>query len=554
MLFDKSLTLDTITAAAPGARPREKYVVVGRFTPNGHGPPPARELAARLSKSGNIVVTVANAPSPALVPLRFRSRRLWGETTAAIDQLTKTPFTAVMYPAGLGFDAIDKPRWQNRKMEQWRRIKLAAIIANRAKKCVFLPDVTSRQTPLWASLLLVAVIRILARNNSRIYWGSRTSKHLVARLTVKRSLSPPARENIVEIRGITDDQSGLARNALMSAEAFALAGIPTSMSDRLATRHLKRPLTLHHVNADQIPHQMPKADSSLHIGFLLWELEVLPRSHLQAGKLMNEVWVPSRYVQKVYEKVYECPVVNVGKGFALPDLPASNMAEYGINASHHVILMCFDAHSSVERKNPLAAVRAFLAAFPNAPNVRLIIKTTPVDPSHWGDPNGQMHQIRTMGLRDPRVIVDERMLPFNDLLALIKRADCVVSPHRAEGFGYIPAYAMWYGRPVIVTDYSGTREICDANTAYPVPYKLVNARVGETITPLRNAQWAEIGVEALANAMCEVRSAGEPVSGPNQSALRSKIAPYQIHPADAGKTIPRQAYCLGRVGGLIIYL
>ena len=509
MLFDQTQTIGSIPVdASPETGAREKYVILGRFTPAGHGPPPARQLAARLVKTNNIVVTAANAPSPALIPLRFRSRRLWAETTAEINRITETPFTAIIYPAGLGFDAIDKPRWRNRRTEEWRRIKLAVIIAARAKECILLPDLNTHQTPLRLSLLMVTMIRIFAPRTTRVLWANDAAQRLTKRLTGKPAPSAPVTptpENIVRIRGITDGQSGLARNTFMSAEAFALAEIPTSMADSLAARRLNRPLTLHHVNADHIPHQMRIADKSLHIGFLLWELETLPRSHLQAGKMLDEVWVPSRYVQKIYEKVYDCPVVNVGKGFSLPELQASNMAEYGINASHHVILMCFDAHSSVERKNPLAAVQAFLAAFSNTPDARLIIKTTPVDPSHWGDPNRQMHQIRAVARRNPRVIVDERMLPFNDLLALIKRADCIVSPHRAEGFGYIPAYALGYARPVIVTDYSGTQEICSADTAYPVPYKLVNARIGETITPLKNAQWAEINVEALATTMREVR-------------------------------------------------
>jgi glycosyltransferase involved in cell wall biosynthesis len=507
VFFDQSVTVDSIPLdGEPDTRIREKFVILGRFTPANHAPPPARQLAARLAKNSNIVITAANAPSPALAPLRFRSRRLWGETIAAVDRITKTPFTAIIYPAGLGFDAIDKPRWRNRRMEEWRRIKLAMTIATRAKECILLPDLNTRQTPLWATLLLTMIIPLLAPRTSRVLWAKDASQSLMKAQTGKlapRILANTLPENIVHIQGITDGQNGLARNTLMSAEAFALADIPTSMSDAPATRCLTRPLTLHHVNADQIPHQMRKPDRSLHIGFLLWELETLPRSHLQAGKILGEVWVPSRYVQKIYEKVYDCPVVNVGKGISLPELQASDMAEYGINASHHVILMCFDAHSSVERKNPLAAVQAFLLAFPNVPNARLIIKTTSVDPSHWGDPNGQMQQIRTIVRRDPRVIVDERMLPFNDLLALIKRADCVVSPHRAEGFGYIPAYALSYACPVIVTDYSGTQEICSPDTAYPVPYKLVNTGIGETITPIKNAQWAAIDVEALANTMRE---------------------------------------------------
>jgi len=238
-------------------------------------------------------------------------------------------------------------------------------------------------------------------------------------------------------------------------------------------------------------------------------------------------------------------VVNIGKGFSLPKLQASNMARYGITAGHYVVLMCFDSHSSVERKNPLAAVRAFLAAFPNMATARLIIKTTPIDPLHWGDPNGQMRQIRAIARRDPRVIVDERMLPFNDLLALIKRADCVVSPHRAEGFGYIPAYALWYARPVIVTDYSGTQEICSHDTAYPVPYKLVRTGIAETITPLKNAQWAEISVEALANTMREVR--GNPLETQIKALRGQKLLHTRFTPQMQAKRYLDRLNALGVV-------
>jgi len=526
VLFDKSLTIDSIPAdATPVAGVREKYVILGLFASGGQGQPPARQLAARLAKENNIVVTAAIAPSPALVPLRFRSRRLWRETKAAVDQTIETPFTAIIYSAGLGFEAIDKPRWCNRRMEEWRRIKLTLTIANRAKECVLLPD---PKTPRWVFVLITTLVCIANWRRAGNFRASEATQDLLKRRVAGCTSMPPGRDNIVRICGITDGESGLARNALMSAKAFALAGIPTSMTDHVTTRRLKRPLTLHHANADQIPHQMRAPDKSLHIGFLLWELETLPASHLQAGNMLDEVWVPSRYVQKIYEKTYNCPVVNIGKGFSLPDVRASNMVDYNIEANHHVLLMCFDTHSSVERKNPLAAVHAFLAAFPTDLNVRLIIKTTPIDQSHWGDPNGQMHKIRAIAHRDPRVIMDGRMLPFYDLLALIKRADCIVSSHRAEGFGYIPAYALWYARPVIVTDYSGTRDFCNDDTAYPVAYKMVNARIGETIAPLKNAQWAEIDVDALANAMREVRE--NPLKAQTkalhgQKLLKSKFSP-----------------------------
>ena len=324
----------------------------------------------------------------------------------------------------------------------------------------------------------------------------------------------------------------------MSVEALTLANIPNFIDDRpfnraweqvrvKHSRPLNQSVTLHHINADRIPMQILATGPSLHIGFLLWELEQIPQSHLLAGKMLDEVWVPSSYVQKIYANIFDCKVINIAKGFSLPEVNASNMSEYGISDNDYVYLMCFDAHSSVERKNPLAAVLAFIAAFPNNQNVRLLIKTTLVSPAHWGDPNGQMQQIRNIARHDSRIILDERMLPFDKLLALLKRSDCVVSPHRAEGFGYIPAYALWFGRPVIVTDYSGTRDICNTETAFPVPYKIIKAENREIITPTENAHWADIDVEALSQTLREVHD--DPVKAQvkalrGQKMLRSKYS------------------------------
>jgi glycosyltransferase involved in cell wall biosynthesis len=39
---------------------------------------------------------------------------------------------------------------------------------------------------------------------------------------------------------------------------------------------------------------------------------------------------------------------------------------------------------------------------------------------------------------------------------IIQCADCVVSLHRSEGFGLFIAEAMYLGKPVIVTNYSGS--------------------------------------------------------------------------------------------------
>ena len=456
----------------------------------------------------------------------FRTRRQWANTRDALDAVLATPFDAVVCAEALAFDAIDKPRWRSRKMEEWRRLVLASRIIRRSKSCALILRTPGRQmVPAWFSvvLLLTALrhpIKVHVHFREPAAAGLATSfepltlaSQILNGNTAKIHRPPAAK--IVKIMGISEGQSGLARNTLMSADALQTAGIPSSgpiMPSRISPpkgavfppRKLRRPITLHHINADRIPQQVRAAGLSFHIGFLLWELDSLPQSHLPAGTLLDDIWVPSTFVQDVYQRHYARNVVNMRKGFTLPQVLPSDLGSYNLNAHHHVYLMCFDANSSVERKNPLAAVRAFLLAFGGRQDVRIIIKTTPAGPSHWGDPNGQMQAIRRLALKDQRIILDNQLLPFAELLALIRRADCIVSPHRAEGFGYIPAYALWYGQPVIATDYSGTRDICNNDTAYPVEYDLVPTRKNETIEPVKAARWADINVTTLGNAMLQV--------------------------------------------------
>jgi glycosyltransferase involved in cell wall biosynthesis len=306
-------------------------------------------------------------------------------------------------------------------------------------------------------------------------------------------LTPPRPAPGLQTTGDLGADTGLGQNQRMSKAA--LHGLA-------AQRHL----CLHHVNADAIPAQMLKhhIPNTAHIGFLLWELETLPEAHKLAGKLLDEVWVPTRFVQKIYQRAYDIPVIRMGKGFDLPPPRPFDPARLGLEPQQPFFLLSFDLHSSVARKNPLAAVHAFQMAFEGNPEARLVIKTSPPVKNHWGDPEHQMEIILQLMKRDKRIILLQEHLPFAAYLGLIQAATALVSPHRAEGFGYVPAYAMALGTPVITTDYAGTQDFCDASTALPVPWRKRLVRAGEAIFPLENAHWAEIDHEALACALQEV--------------------------------------------------
>lgn len=325
----------------------------------------------------------------------------------------------------------------------------------------------------------------------------------------------------VEIAGIINGDSGLAQNAIMSAEAFRAIQLspnlrninrletPVTIASGAMRSDLKRSVILHNVNANRVPQQRVARpiniqNNPIHIGYLLWELNNIPQSHRLADDMLDDIWCPTSFVQDIYAKAYGREIIKIGKGIALPEVGTADFRRFDFTDDNYVFMTCFDINSSVERKNPLSAVQAFMAAFPTDPNVRMLVKTTPKAPNNWGDPNHQMDAILALARKDSRIVIDNQLLGFRDLIAMIKRADCIVSTHRAEGFGYIPAYGLNFAKPVIVTDYSGTQDFCSDATAHTVPCDLIAPRNGEVIATVEGAVWADIDVSATADAMRHV--------------------------------------------------
>ncbi|MEO0427785.1 MAG: glycosyltransferase family 4 protein [Pseudomonadota bacterium] len=317
------------------------------------------------------------------------------------------------------------------------------------------------------------------------------------------------------------------------AAGFASTGWGDHLAPSLRPR---RKALLLHLNADEGPQVLCNPLFDRHedlyaIAYLLWELEAVPEAHRLCLELVDEIWCPSSYVAGIYAPHTSATITTVGKGIDLPPPLPVDRGRLGLPQQAFVFLVTFDFHSSVERKNPLAAVRAFRRAFDGAWGdraVRLLIKTTPPVRDHWGDPNGMWSAITAAAEEDPRIVIVAEQLPFRELVGLIADADCLVSPHRAEGFGYMPAYALALGRPVIATDYSGTRDFVSEETGYPVAWQPRALAPGESILPVAGAHWADIEVEALARAMRRVRDRPEEA---RQRAL-------------AGQALMRRAYSM----------
>jgi len=93
--------------------------------------------------------------------------------------------------------------------------------------------------------------------------------------------------------------------------------------------------------------------------------------------------------------------------------------------------------------------------------------------------------------------------------SLLAAADCFVSLRRSEGFGLSIAEAVYLGKPVIVTAYSGNMDFTREGNAFLVGYEPRPVGPGNSPYPER-ALWAEPSIEETACLMRKL-AADEPL-------------------------------------------
>jgi len=349
---------------------------------------------------------------------------------------------------------------------------------------------------------------------------------LPQRVITQLTGSIPTVRPIIRVDGAAQDillvghaskESGLGRNFAMlsnalTMESVKLAGFDYDWTAAMVHEELgrwfkscrSRPIAVFAVNAQDVPDFFVKDRSGILFdcfttGFFLWEVSRPAAVQKLGAALVDEIWAPTRYVADVYAPLNRTYVV--GKGlFRGDEAFLSHQKTPGTNAAFRFVTV-FDFDSSIERKNPLAVVLAFLKAFPAGENVELVVKTSNVNPRHWSNSERHWERLMQAASSDPRIKIITTRLSDAEMIALVRDADCVVSLHRSEGFGYLMSDAMAYGTPVIATDYSGNADFCDPDTAWPVPYRLISADKVATRWPCDGAEWADADVEAAASQM-----------------------------------------------------
>lgn len=238
--------------------------------------------------------------------------------------------------------------------------------------------------------------------------------------------------------------------------------------------------------------------SRRNIAYLAWEQRDGSHYWPEIYGGFDQIWALSEFAAGALRRFMRRDVVTVPcvLDFAAFPPPVSP-SEAGLDGGKFSFLYIFDANSSIERKNPEAAIRAFSQAFRPDDPVRLVLRISNGRSLDHRDRLKRMLGTARRGL-DITLVLDDMSHP--DLLRLLSAADCYVSLHRAEGFGYTCAEGMAYGKPVIATGYSGNLQFMNESNSYLVRYE--EREVERADGPFqRGSIWAEPDVEHAAHLM-----------------------------------------------------
>jgi len=290
-----------------------------------------------------------------------------------------------------------------------------------------------------------------------------------------------------------------------------------------------------HMNADTAERDWRKlrrlgVEAQKVIGFWAWELDRLPSYWRHAFSFFDEIWASTRFAMAAYVAEDLRPVRLMPMVVSAPSSKGiMNRAALGLQDDETVFLFMFDFRSYLARKNPEAAIDAFCQAFPKGDEkVRLVIKTQ----------GGEEMVDALAALRaracDVRIDIRDARLSREELLTLLNTMDAFVSLHRSEGFGRGPAEAMLLGKPVILTDYSGTADFANAECALLVDYTMKPVDPAE-YPGVEGQSWADADVAMAARHMVWV--AAHPVRA-KQLGKKAKARIEALYsPALVGKAV-----------------
>ncbi|QDC38071.1 glycosyltransferase [Sphingobium fuliginis] len=241
------------------------------------------------------------------------------------------------------------------------------------------------------------------------------------------------------------------------------------------------------------------------IGYWVWETDILPPAWKHDLHSVDRIWAPSHYCADVFASDVQVPVDVVPHPVRIPAEIMSDresiLKRMGVDPSQRVILYIFDGASYLVRKNPEALIRAFALSGLGDRGWTLLLKV-----KHLYDRPEAGKALAALANATPGTKLADISLAADDVTSLLAASDIYASPHCSEGFGLTVAEAMAVGKPVVATDFGGTRDFLASDCGYPV--LATHWTLGEDHGHyLKGHSWAKVDEEALAAALVQAAEA-----------------------------------------------
>jgi glycosyltransferase involved in cell wall biosynthesis len=334
---------------------------------------------------------------------------------------------------------------------------------------------------------------------------------------------------------------GMGEHVRCSHRALREAGIEPGLKDIYGLEPLTDPdfvqefatacgdglspdVNVFHINADEVDPSLAHLAGALPKGayniiYPAWELSVFPQPWVAALSRFDEIWAPSSFIAGAVSRAVDRPVIPMPLACEVRLSSFVGRRALGLPESAFIFGFFFDFTSYLDRKNPFACLEAFrrlVADIPTA-DVALVVKTNAARAAP-----AELERFRAaVAAAGERVHVIDALLTDNETKNLVRCCDCFVSLHRSEGYGRGMSEAMYLGKPVIATGYSGNMEFMTPQTSYLVDHTLIPVRPGQY--PFAEGQvWADPDIDHATRLMRHV------MDNPGEARARGEAASRRI--------------------------
>ncbi len=202
-----------------------------------------------------------------------------------------------------------------------------------------------------------------------------------------------------------------------------------------------------------------------------WEFGSLPKEWVQRiSTVIDEVWVPSRYVRDCYLRSGVAPE----RVFVVPNgvdtrLYHPEIAPYRLGTKKAFKFLFVGG--TIQRKGIDILLDVYTKTFTAKDDVCLVIKDMGGDTFYKGQTAQKLIEAYRSSPDAPEIEYIQDLLTERQMAGLYTACDCFVHPYRGEGFGLPIAEAMASELPVIVTGHGAALDFCTPDNAYLVPAK-----------------------------------------------------------------------------------